>query len=181
MKRSSIVISIGCFVLVTALLCINTNEKLYEKQKHFTTTSQVLEQMQSYPAQAKDERGNMTETNEFKECLSKRKRLTFSQFNFKNIKITKVDELDDDEKKKILNNYKKLKANLSKAPQYDDIQVERVSATVERNYYKENNNFEEVMYDLVFIDEGEGFVIDYVVQNLMNSSDEKKGDVNVEG
>lgn len=173
MKKSSIIILAGCFVLVTALLCIS-DKKMYEKQKHFNTVDEVLEQMQNYPIQAKSEKGKIIETNEFKECLSKRKRLTYSQFDFSNIKITKIHEMSEEEKKKIIDHYTELKQNLSRTPKYDNIQVERVSAKIGYNYV--NDDLEEAVIDFVFIDEGEGFVIDYIVKSYYKN----QGNSNVE-
>ena len=92
MKKSTIIIALGIFIVVTALLGM-TNEKMYQKQKHFETTSEILQQLESKQLKAIDEKGNQSETNDLKECFSERKRLTYSRFDFQKMEIEKVEEI----------------------------------------------------------------------------------------
>ena len=55
MKKSTIIIVLGIFIVVTAFLGIN-NEKMYQKQKHFETTNEVIEQLKNNPLAAIDEK-----------------------------------------------------------------------------------------------------------------------------
>lgn len=181
MKKSNIVIAAGCFIVVTALLCINPSGKLYVKQQNFTTPEQVLEQLEKNSIRAKNERGNFEETNEFKECISKRKRLTDSQFGFYEMSIEKVVELTDKEKETILKNYKEMKSYIPKSGEYDNAQVRRVITNLDGTYYGYTEGDCKREYDFVFIDEGEGLVIDYVVERTVDETTEEKGDINVKG
>ena len=92
MKKSTIIIALGIFIVVTALLGMN-NEKMYQKEKNFETTSEVLQQLDNKPLKAIDEKGKFSETNELKECFSERKRLTDSLFNYGKMEIENVEEL----------------------------------------------------------------------------------------
>lgn len=96
MKKSVIAIGAGAFILVTALLCMNPGGKMYQKQKHFNSVNEVLTQLESN--RIIDDDNRETETDEFKECLSKRKRLTYSEVGFKKIKIKKVEDLDEEKR-----------------------------------------------------------------------------------
>ena len=179
MKKLTIAAGIGAFIVVTTFLCINTNDKMYEKQKHFKTASEILDQLDNNSILAVDEKGSMSETNQFKECLSKRKRLTYSDFHFRSLKIEKVDELNEKQKESILNNYTQLQNNLSMKPKISRIEPVRLEAKV--NYPHEEKNKElSGKIDLVLIDEGEGLVIDYIAQ-YATDEENGKGDIDVEG
>lgn len=108
MKKSTILVGVGAFIVVTSLLCINGDGKMYQKQKQFQTANEVLEQLENNPILARNEKGNMTETDQFKECLSKRKRLTQSQFHFSNLTIEKIEDLGEKEKEALIEDYNKL-------------------------------------------------------------------------
>ena len=182
MKKSNIVIAAGCFIVVTALLCINPSGRLYAKQQKFTTPEQVMEQLEKGPIRARNEKGYLEETNDFKECLSKRKRLTDSQFGFyEEMSIEKVVELTDKEKDDILKDYEKMKSYLSKSGEYNNAQVRRVVVNLDDSYYSYNEEEVKREYDFVFVDEGEGLVIDYVVERTVDETTEEKGDANVKG
>lgn len=176
MRKSTIVVGVGVFIVVTALLCINTNGKMYEKQKYFETTTEVLEQLENNPILAKDEKGVMSETNQFKECLSKRKRLTDSQFDFQSMKIEEIEELNEKQKESILNDYNQYQKELSMKPKVTRTEPVRLEAKVDYPYNKEQSS----KIDLVLIDEGEGLVIDYVVEHRTDEEKEK-GDINAQG
>ena len=179
MKKSTIAAGIGAFIALTALLCINTDDKKYEKQKYFSTTNEVLEQLDNNPILALDGKGRMSETSQFNECLSKRKRLTYSDFHFKSMEIEKVDELDEKQKESILNDYNQFQSQLSMKPKITKIEPIRLEAKV--NYpYDEKNKELSGKIDLVLIDEGEGLVIDYIAP-YVTDEEKEKGDINVKG
>jgi hypothetical protein len=48
MKKSTIVVILGFFVVITGLLSMN-DEKVYKKQKHFETVNEVLQQIDNKP------------------------------------------------------------------------------------------------------------------------------------
>lgn len=182
MKKSTILVGVGIFIVLTSLLCINSDGKMYQKQKQFQTSTEVLEQLENNPILARNEKGNITETDQFKECLSRRKRLTESQFNFSNISIEKVEELSDKEKEALIEDYNELQMNVSKKHEVKNIEPIRLHATINYPSYNSNDQGkgEECKIDLILVDEGEGLVIDYIVQ-YATEEQKDKGDINAKG
>ena len=167
MKKSTIVVVLGIFIVVTALLGANNN-KMYQKQKHFETTNEILEQLETKTLIAIDNDGRISETNDLKECFSERKRLTYSEFNFAKIELEKVEELDENQKQVILKDYEKLRREFTKRRPITKEEPVRLDVKAYDTYmeqgklkYSEPREFE---LDLVLIDEGEGLVIDYIVE-----------------
>lgn len=184
MKKSIIAAGVGAFVVVTVMLCTNSNGKMYQKQKHFDTVNDVLTQMENNRIQVFDEYGNEKETDEIKECLSKRKRLTFSQLYFNKIKIEKVEELDDKQKELIVDDYNKAQQRLSlpynKPTKIEPVRLE-IKATPAEPHIDNNNKTNQYTLDLVMVDEGEGMVIDYCVEQLNEDDDDNEARRHVEG
>ena len=177
MKKSTIIIVLGIFIVVTAFLGIN-NEKMYRKQKHFETTNEVIEQLKNNPLTAIDEKRNISETNELKECFSERKRLTYSTFNFQKMEIKKVEELSEKQRQAILQDYNVLRSQFSKRRAITTEEPVRLNVTVYNSYYMENGNIQyndpqKLTLDFVLIDEGEGLVIDYIMQSNLESVNEE--------
>ena len=139
-----------------------------------------MESIQSGPIRARNESGNMEETGMFKECISKRKRMTDSQFYFTNISVKEEVELTEKQEKAILDDYIGLNKNLGKSVNVDKIQAKRIIADL--NYhYKNEGDGDRTQIDFVFLDEGEGWVIDYIKEIPIEKPTDEKGDVNVEG
>lgn len=183
MKKSIIAIGVGAFVVVTTLLCMNSDEKMYQKQKHFDAVNDVLIQLETNKILESDRSGKLRETNEFQECLSKRKRLTFSEINFQTIKIEKIEELDEEKKKSLIEDYNKAQERLHMP--YKPTKIESVRLEVEaiRPYKDENGNAITTnnIIDLVMVDEGEGMVIDYYVENYIEKDKNHKENINAKG
>lgn len=180
MKKSTIIIVLGIFIVVTTLLGINT-EKMYQKEKHFDTTSEVLQQLDNKPLKAIDEKGRFSETNELKECFSERKRLTNARFNYGKIEIENVEELNEDQKKSILKEYDTFRNNFSKRHVITKEEPVRLNVNAYYSYVRQgmikNDNSHKLKLDLVFVDEGEGLVIDYIMEsNSDKSVEEGKAD-----
>lgn len=167
MKKSTIVVVLGFFIVITALLGMN-NEKMYQKQKHFESVNEVLQQLNNKPLKTFNEKGIFTESNDLKECFSERKRLTDLKFDYGKMEITKVEELDDNEKQEILKEYNTRRNEFSKRrgitkeePIRIDVEVWHSYAEQGKSIYRNHRNLK---LDLVFIDEGEGLVIDYIME-----------------
>lgn len=169
MKKSTIIIAIGIFILLTAFLGMS-DEKMYTKQKHFQTVDEVLQQLKDKPLLTIDENGKVSEINDFKECFSQRKRLSDFQFNFAKIEIEKVNPLNEDDKKNMLNEYEKRRLNFSKRR---PITMEEPVSLIVNAYYYRSMTLRNIEYEkpqklklnLVLVDEGEGFVIDYILDS----------------
>jgi len=167
MKKSTIIIALGIFIVVTAFLGMST-EKMYQKQKHFENTNEILQQIENKSLKAIDEKGNFVESNDFKECFSERKRLTELQFHYGKIEIQKVDDLSENQKQTILKDYDTLRDKFSKRRVITKEEVVRVDVKSYDSYINQGK----IIYDepekhkinLVLIDEGEGLVIDYIME-----------------
>lgn len=167
MKKSTMIVVLGIFIVVTALLGANNN-KMYQKQKNFKTTNEILEQLETKMLIAIDEDGRIAETNDLKECFSERKRLTFSQFNFAKVEIEKVHELDENQKKSILKEYETCRREFTKRRPITKEEPVRIDVKGYHTYREQGklryNEPQELEIDLVLVDEGEGLVIDYIVE-----------------
>lgn len=167
MKKSTIVVALGFFIVITAFLGMS-DEKVYQKQKHFKTVNEVLQQLNNNPLNSYDEKYAYKETNELKECISERKRLTDSRFDYGKIEILNVEELSDDDKQGLLKEYDGFRNQFSKRREITKEEPVRISA---KGWYSHIENGKRVYgdprkfeLDLVLIDEGEGLVIDYIME-----------------
>ncbi|OVE67069.1 hypothetical protein CCS79_15525 [Clostridium diolis] len=164
MKKSTIIIMFGIVIIVTAFLGMDNN-KMYQKQKHFETVNEVLDQLNDKPLKAIDDTGKLTETNEFKECFSERKRLTNFEFNFSKVNIEKVCDLNEKDKSEMLIEYDGFRNNFSKRRPIT--REEPVSLIVDAYNYsslkEKDDRSQKLKVNLVFVDEGEGLVIDYIM------------------
>lgn len=176
MKKSTLVVLIGGFVLLTALLGPLSQDKMYKKQKNFSSVEEVIQVLDGRPILAVHDgtRGDVKETPDFLECLSVRKRLTDSDFHYAKIDVNEVVKLDEKTEKDILNYYESLRKKFTKALPVSREEVVRLKVNT---YYLSNYRTGEMekseiddayqIIDLVLIDEGEGFVIDFV-NDFMN-------------
>ena len=183
MKKSIVAAVIGGFVVVTTLLCMNPDEKMYQKQKYFDTANDVVIQLGNNDILEVDKNEEGHETNAFKECLSKRKRLTYSQVNFQKMKIEKIEELDEEKKKSIIEDYTKLQERLAMPYKPTKIEPVRLDVKAISKYKDENGNTIEndFIIDLVMVDEGEGMVIDYYVENYIGNNKNDGKNINAKG
>lgn len=176
MKKSTIIIVLGIFIVVTVFLGMN-NEKMYQKQKHFETTNEIVDQLKNNPIKAIDEKGNMSETDQFKECLSERIRLTDSQLNYTEIETEKVEETSEKQKQSMLEKYDALRNKFSKRRVIKKEEVLILDVNAYRVYRNQANTIEnkpeKIKLDLVLIDEGEGLVIDYITTRHEQKFDEE--------
>lgn len=176
MKKSTIVVLIGGLILLTAFFGPLEHEKMYVKQKNFQSVDEVIEVLNTQPLkQILKSSYREDNTDTFEECLSVRKRLTQSGFHAAKLDVDEIVELDDDEQNKILNYYMKMRERFSKRLPISKSEVVRLKVT---QYYiddprtgkLEKQSYNDSSYsilDLVLVDEGEGYVIDFV--NLYNS------------
>ena len=177
MKKSTIVIVLGLFIVVTAFLGISMDEKMYQKEKHFETTSEILQQMENKSLKAIDEKGNIVESNDFKECFSERKRLTDLEFRYGKIEIQKIDDLSENQKETILQDYNTLREKFSKRRVITKEEVVRIDVKSYDSYINQGkiiySDPNKSKLDLVLIDEGEGLVIDYIMEHRADEVSEE--------
>lgn len=181
MQRGKIIMGVIGVLLITILLGTNS-EKMYLKKKHFNNVNELLYNLENNKLQEYDNRGYKVETDSFKECLSVRKRITYADFYPSKIEIKEINKLDEKAKKAILDDYYNFTEDyLVKNREIKAIEPIRLNAKL---YYYNGNSYKNGKYvdlyseenneiTLVAIDEGEGFVIDYVVlRNEIVSTDE---------
>ena len=156
---------------------------MYQKQKQFDTINDVLIQLENNEIRKSDRNSERDETDDFQECLSKRKRLTSSEIDYKNIKINKVEELDDEKKKSLIEDYNKIQEKLSMPYKPTKIEPVRLDVLATLPYRAENGNVvkKDCVIDLIMVDEGEGMVIDYYVQYFNDKDKIKAERVNAKG
>lgn len=167
MKKSTIVVVLGLFAVITGLLGMN-DEKVYKKQKHFETVNEVLQQLDNKPLKTYDEKFDFNETNELMECISERKRLTNSKLDYGKIEILNVEELKDEDKQGIIKDYNTLRNQFTKRREITKEEPVRVNANAWYSHMENGkrvySNPRKLEFDLVFVDEGEGLVIDYLME-----------------
>lgn len=176
MKKSKIAIGIAAFLGLTLLFASNQcDTKLYEKQRRFTSSSEVLEQLNNKVLREDNFRGRKIgdngELSDTLECFSQRKRLTYTDLNYDKIQIEKIIDLTESEQKAIVDNYEERKLNYSKAKPTPKVEAVRLKF---KPYYIDYSDDGEKTFtlgdkfnyiNLVFIDEGEGMVIDYIQES----------------
>lgn len=167
MKKSRIVTFVGTFIIVTVLFSTVGKNCTYEKRINFTSTKDLLEELNSKPLAAfKNENKNqynIVYSDNFNECLSKRKRITSSGIEYSKLNVKTNDNGNSEEdKKRIRDNYLSLGKNIKSFNEPEKMEAYNLVGTCENIYTK---NMEKINMDVVMIDEGEGWVIDYFMIN----------------
>ncbi|AOR23511.1 hypothetical protein [Clostridium taeniosporum] len=159
MKKSKIVVALGAFVVMTALLCIGTNDKIYKKQVHFNTTDEILNQLENNKLIVFNEKGDWVASKQFSECLSLRKRIAGSAMDYETINNIEKQDITEEEKEEIKKDYINQASKLSNYKIQDNIDVVRIKCDT---HYLRWDHSNKQRIDMVFVDEGEGKVIDYI-------------------
>lgn len=170
MKKSIIITIAGTFIITTTLLCNLGKSAIYEKKISFSTPEEVVAKL-NVSTLAAVRTTNMSDiiyTDDFYECISRRKRLTdplvvWSQVN---VEINK-DKDPKLEKERIINDYLARGKNLNNFKIEEKIEAYNLSGTcIYIPNYKSN-----IEVDVVLIDEGNGWVIDYFMEKNNNIED----------
>lgn len=172
MKKSKIVLAAGAFVALTLFLGFKQEDtKMYEKQRNFSSSSEILEVLNSKPLRTYDDKGSKEQMNEALECFSQRKRIADTDLHYDKIEIKEVIKLTDEQQKAIINDYTKLREKFSKRKPISKTEAVRIKI---KPYYMEYADDGEEKYtqmeglvymNLVLVDEGEGMVIDYISES----------------
>ncbi|MBE6049726.1 MAG: hypothetical protein E7214_03450 [Clostridium sp.] len=161
MKKSNIVTIIGTFTIITVLICTTGKKIPYEKQKCFNDINEIIETLNSKPLAAIDkDNGEIIFSNNMKECFSKRKRIVDSGLDFENLDISINNSQTEDYIKETVEFYKTLKRNMINQDLPERISYAYVTGMC-NDVYDSSYSYP-ISMDLIFIDEGEGWVIDYV-------------------
>jgi len=170
MKISKIVIAVGFFIVLTLVLGFRQEDiKLYEKQKNFSCSSEVLQQLNNKEIIRMDN-GDFEENDVF-ECFSQKRRLTDLGIYYDKINIEEIVQLTDNQQKDIIDEYNILRKNYSERKTISKTEAVRIKVQPyfskfdeygQKEYIPDN---EFVYLDMVLVDEGEGMVIDYINSN----------------
>lgn len=164
MRKSFKVIVLGIFIISTAMLMCRSGGKAYEKKMTFNSIDEIIEVLNNNVIKVEEKSGNYIDSNIFLECLSKRKRITDSTLYYSRINLEYNKEKNTEKaKKQIINEYLKLcKENLEGYEVPDKIEAGIYDF---HGKYADGAGDNEAEMKLVFIDEGEGWVIDYFIIN----------------
>ncbi|NLK93737.1 MAG: hypothetical protein GX275_00910 [Clostridiales bacterium] len=184
MRKGKIISIIGAFIVITVMLCNMNNEKIYEKKVYYNSPEEIINEIDNNVISAIKNDGSYGELiylDNFNECLSKRKRIVGPAINYCKIKINDATkETSDEEKKLIINNYLIKTNNIKNYKRPERIDALSFEAKGEGPYYQVDSN-ETFKIDIVFIDEGEGWVIDGFFISYPNSENTNPEGVNVYG
>ncbi|SFU70320.1 hypothetical protein SAMN04487886_11093 [Clostridium sp. DSM 8431] len=169
MKKVKVSVFVGVFIILTSVICFSEEESVYKKKVHFDSPKEIIDVLNTKNLSAYSGEGNhygrLVNTDDYKECLSKRKRTTKTVDYFKNLDLT-VDESYDEEE--IIEEYKKVTQNLNNYKIGDNLKAYYLKGKCS-DYHKISGTIE---IKVVFCDEGEGFVIDYM--NYTTKMDDEK-------
>ena len=164
MRKSFKVIVLGIFIIVTTMLICKPGGKAYEKKITFNSIDEIIEILNNNSLNVIDKSGRDVTNNIFSECLSKSKRICGNNLEYSRINL-KYDEDKNtkDAQKQVINEYLRLcKKNLDGFKVCDKIEARIYDF---EGTYIHDNTYNKGEISLVFIDEGEGWVIDYFMIN----------------
>lgn len=173
MKKSKMMIVAGAFLALTLVLGMQQEDnKMYEKKRSFSSSSEILEELNNKSLRAYDTKsGRNKEKDEVLECFSQRKRLTDTDLNYSKMEIKEIVQLSEKQENTIVDRYNSLRKNYTKANPVSKTEAVRIKV---QPYYMEYSGDGQEKYiqrddlvymNLIFVDEGEGMVIDYIKES----------------
>lgn len=176
MRKSFKVIVLGIVVIITVMLMCKSGNKAYEKKLTFNSIDEIIEILNNNPLEARDKSGANITSNIFSECLSKRKRICGHNLEYSKIKLKYNEEKNTKEvKNKVISEYLNMcKENLKgyERPKKIDARIYDFKGTYTYDDYECKGEI-----NLVFIDEGEGWVIDYFMISEYSEEEETEEEV----
>lgn len=158
MKKSVGIIACGIFIIATIFLCYKDMNSVYEKKLVFNSPNEVIEVLNSNVLMGRDKDYRYVNSDAFLECLSKRKRITDSSINFLTLKLKYSKDINTDEhKENLVNKYFSLCERNLKGYE-TPLKVQGATYSFKG---KDSSGENDGYMDIIFIDEGEGWVIDY--------------------
>lgn len=103
MKKSKIVILIGLLTIMTTVTIVKPTE-LNSKNKFYSVNS-LIESFNNNLLRVQDDRFNNIDTQTLYDCISKRKRLSYSGNNYDKVELKENIKLSDDQKETIIDEY----------------------------------------------------------------------------
>ena len=152
---------------MTALLCIGSNERIYKKQIHFNDSNEIINQLENNKLTVFNENMTLIPSSQFSECLSLRKRIAGAAIDYETIKNIEKQELTQEEKEAIKNEYISNAKRLSNYKVPNNMDVIRIKGDVK---YQVGDDINKKAIDMVLVDEGEGMVIDYITCSRLDDN-----------
>lgn len=151
LKESKAFIWIGVIFVITIFICNYNRKDIYEKKIHYGSPDQIIDVFNNNQLSVND-MGNVCSTKEYLECISKRKRACNDVFDVESIHLTYDKDYNTRER---IQSFYKHYVNMKKKykESYSDVKVKFYSTTL--------NSQDNIEVGIVFIDEGEGYVMDY--------------------
>lgn len=174
MKKVGLIV--GTIVILSSILsyCIVTSEKMYTKKEHFSTPEEIVNVLNSSTLSIYKEGTGIIYSDQFYECLSKRKRITSPLISWKSVELKLGDKNSEEDKKKAIDLYTTEVQRMGKYKLADYIDSVNLTGTCIDSF---NPNVKRnVDINLILIEEGEGLVIDGIFFNY-NDGNENYGDV----
>ena len=168
MKNKKMILGILLFTFLTLILSIN-REDIYIKKHYYLTTDDVCYALDNKELFVDNSKYWQEESDILEECLSKRKRLSYSDFNIEKFKIIEMIDLNEKQKDSIIGDYKNYKRNFVNINNESIKSIEPVRFKANITKLGEENLFtNSELITFVIIDEGEGKVIDYVTNEIID-------------
>lgn len=102
-KKSKIIILIGLLTIVTTIIIVKPTE-LNPKHKFYSVNS-LIESFNNNLLRVQDDRFNNIDTQTLYDCISNRKRLSYSGNNYDKVELKENIKLSDAQKETIINEY----------------------------------------------------------------------------
>lgn len=173
MKKSRILVLFGALIIFTSLFINYDKENIYKKRIIYKSVDDIVQVLDTKVLNIWINYSDVKPIDDFQECLSKRIRTVGSGINFSYLDLKENEEKNTSEiKNEILKNYYHGLKNIgiSDFPKVVDVRVYDCKGYYNYGDYTESESF---TLDIVFIEEDEGIVIDYMLINSSNEDDFK--------
>ncbi len=175
MKKSKIIILIGLLSIITTIIILKPTE-LNPKHKFYSVNS-LIESFNNNLLLVQDDKFNNVDTQSLYDCISRRKRLSYSGNNYNKIELKEKIELSDSEKETMINKYisntKKLN-NYKLSSEIIPLRFKAYGITYVYDYSNGKNSVIDKMrtpliFDTIAIKENGSYVFDLFLFNEQNS------------
>lgn len=184
MKKSKIIILIGLLTIVTTLIIVKPTE-LNPKHKFYSVNS-LIESFDNSLLRVQDDRFNNVDTQTLYDCISKRKRLSYSGNNYDKVELKENIKLSDAQKETIINEYINKASKINNYKISTEIIPFRFKGYgITYNYYYTNGKSSvidkvkiPITLDAIVIKEEGSYVFDLFWFNELNSDDSNNEVIN---
>lgn len=175
MKKSKIIILIGLLSIITTIIVLKPTE-LNSKIKFYSVNS-LIESFNNNLLLVQDDRFNNIDTQTLYDCISTRKRLSYSGNNYNKIELKEKIDLSDNDKETMINKYIISTKKIKNYKLSSEIIPLRFKADGISYIYDYSNGKDRVIdkvktpiiFDTIVIKENDSYVFDLFLFNELNS------------